>query len=61
MLCWGLPVVIEVNDAKLSHYTRLIQRERQAAQTASNDAVRDLHLKIAELYERELATIRSLS
>jgi len=53
--------MIEVNDAKLSHYTRLIQRERQAAETASSEAIRELHLKIAELYERELATIRSLS
>lgn len=53
--------MIEVNDARLSHYTRLIQREREAALLASNEAIRELHLKIAELYERELATIRSLS
>lgn len=53
--------MIEVNDAKLSHYTRLIKREREAARTASSEAIRELHLKIAELYERELAQIRSLS
>jgi hypothetical protein len=53
--------MIEVNDAKLSHYTRLIQRERKAAEEAANDAIRELHIKIAEMYEREMATIRSLS
>lgn len=53
--------MIEVNDARLSHYTRLIQRERAAAGTARSDAIRELHLKIAELYERELAQIRSLA
>jgi hypothetical protein len=53
--------MIEVNDAKLSHYTQRIAREREAAATASTEAVRQLHLRIAELYERELAAIRSLS
>ena len=53
--------VIEVNDAKLSHYTRLIQQERKAAEETSNEAIRELHLRIAEMYERELKTIRSLS
>ena len=53
--------MIEVNDAKLSHYTRLIQQERKAAEETSNEAIRELHLRIAEMYERELKTIRSLS
>ena len=53
--------MIEVNDAKLSHYTRLIQRERSIANAATNAAVRELHAKIADMYERELETIRSLS
>jgi len=53
--------VIEVNDTKLSHYTKLINRERKAAETASSEAIRELHLRIAEMYERELTTIRSLS
>lgn len=53
--------MIEVNDAKLSHYTRLIQRERKAAAEAVNDAVRELHLRIAEMYEKEMGAIRSLS
>ena len=53
--------MIEVNDAKLSHYTRLIQRERKAAEEATNEAIRELHNKIDEMYEREMRTIRSLS
>lgn len=53
--------MIEINDAQLSHYTRRIQREREAAEMAPSDALRELHLRIAELYERELAAIRSLS
>ena len=53
--------MIEVNDAKLSHYTKRIQREREAADAAPSETIRDLHLKIAEMYERELAQIRSLS
>lgn len=53
--------MIEVNDAKLSHYTKRIAREREAAENAPNPTIRDLHLKIAEMYERELAQIRSLS
>jgi len=53
--------MIEINDAKLSHYTQRIKREREAAEAASSDAIRELHLRIAELYERELAAIRSLS
>lgn len=53
--------MIEINDAKLSHYTRQIERERDAAEMATSDAIRELHLRIAELYERELAAIRSLS
>ncbi|WP_156405289.1 hypothetical protein [Sphingomonas sp. Root710] len=53
--------MIEINDEKLSHYTRRIQREREAAELAPSEAIRELHLRIAEIYERELATIRSLS
>lgn len=53
--------MIEINDAKLSHYTRRIQRERHAAEVATSEAIRELHLRIAEMYERELAAIRSLS
>lgn len=53
--------MIEINDEKLSHYTRRIQREREAAELAPSEAIRELHLRIAEIYERELAAIRSLS
>lgn len=53
--------MIEVNDAKMSHYTKRIQREREAAEAAPNLTIRELHLRIAEMYEHELATIRSLS
>ena len=53
--------MIEINDDKLSHYTRRIAREREAAEAASNEAIRELHLRIVEIYERELAAIRSLS
>ena len=53
--------MIEVNDAKLSHYTKRIEREREAAKIAPNATIRELHLRIAEMYEREMATIRLLS
>lgn len=53
--------MIEVNDATLSHYTQCIRREREAAARASTEAVRQLHLRIAEMYERKLTAIRSLS
>lgn len=53
--------MIEINDDRMSHYIQRIKREREAAQTAPNPTIRELHLQIAEMYERELATIRSLS
>jgi len=53
--------MIEVNDDKLSHYVKRIQYERDAAEAAPNSAIRELHLQIAEMYERKLAKIRSLS
>jgi len=57
---WEL-AMIEVNDAKLSHYAKLIKQERDAAERATNKTIRDLHLKIAEMYEREMTTIRARS
>jgi len=53
--------MIEVNDSRLSHYTRLIERERRAAEEAATDAICELHNRIAEMYEKEMAAIRSLS
>lgn len=53
--------MIEVNDARMSHYIQRIKREREAALAAPNPTIRELHLRIAEMYESELATIRSLS
>jgi hypothetical protein len=53
--------MIEVNDARMSHYLHRIERERAAARAALNPTIRDLHLRIAEMYERELVAIRSLS
>jgi hypothetical protein len=53
--------MIEVNDATLSHYTQRIKREQEAAAAATTEAARNLHLKIAQIYERELAVIQSRS
>jgi hypothetical protein len=50
--------MIEVNDDKLSHYARLIRQEREAAAQTTNEAIRELHLKLAEMYERKMALIR---
>ncbi len=53
--------MIEINDAKLSHYMQRVAQERAAAAAATNQAVRELHLRIAEMYERQAATFRSKS
>lgn len=53
--------MIEINDAKLTHYTLRIERARRAAAEADNEAVRQLHLKIAEMYEHEATSLRSKS
>lgn len=51
--------MIEINDTKLTHYAQRLAEARLAAEQASSDAARDLHLKIAEMYERQLEVIRS--
>lgn len=53
--------MIEINDSKLSQYTLRIERARRAAAEANNDAVRQLHLRLAEMYEREAIALRSRS
>jgi hypothetical protein len=53
---WGM---IEINDAMLSHYAQRIERARRAAAEATSETVRELHLRIAQMYERELDAIRS--
>lgn len=53
--------MIEINDAKLSHYMKRVAQERAAADAASSDTVRELHLRIAEMYERQAAAFRSKS
>ena len=49
--------MIEINDRRLTHYRLRIKRARKAADAASNDAARQLHLTIAEMYEREIQTL----
>lgn len=53
--------MIEINDTRLSHYRLRIKRARKAADAASSDAARQLHLAIAELYEREIQSLLALS
>ena len=51
--------MIEINDNQLTHYAQRLNEARLAAELATSDAARELHLKIAEIYERQLEAIRS--
>ncbi|PCE41669.1 hypothetical protein COO09_14230 [Rhizorhabdus dicambivorans] len=49
--------MIEINDTRLTHYRLRIKRARKAADAAHSDTARQLHLAIAEMYEREIQTL----
>lgn len=45
--------MIEVFDSRVRHLTRCCQRERLAAETAHHIEARQIHQKLALMYERE--------
>lgn len=49
--------MIEINDRRLTHYRLRIKRARKAADIANSDTARQLHLTIAEMYEREIQSL----
>lgn len=49
--------MIEINDTRLAHYRLRIKRARKAADVANSDTARQLHLTIAEMYEREIQSL----
>ena len=49
--------MIEINDTRLTHYHLRIKRARRAADSATSEAARQLHLTIAEMYEREIQAL----
>jgi len=49
--------MIEINDTRLTHYRLRIKRAQRAADAASSEAARQLHLTIAEIYEREIQAL----
>lgn len=51
--------MIEINDNQLAYYAQRIEEARFAAEQATSDAAREVHLKIAERYEQQLEAIRS--
>jgi len=49
--------MIEINDPRVGHYAEVIHREREAAAKIESEAIRELHLRIAKMYEREIERI----
>ena len=49
--------MIEVFESKMRHLARCSQRERQAAETAHHSEAREIHEKLAQMYEREATRI----
>jgi len=46
-------LMIEVFDSKARHLARCCERERLAAQTSHNNEAKQIHQKLAMMYERE--------
>jgi len=47
--------MIEVFESRVSYLQRCIEKERLAAETAQTSEARDIHRKLALMYEREAA------
>lgn len=45
--------MIEVFDSRLRYLTQCGEKERQAAAAAQTDEAREIHRKLAQMYERE--------
>lgn len=45
--------MIEVFESRARFLTRCVQRERQAAASAQTDEAREIHQKLARMYEKE--------
>jgi len=49
--------MIEVFDSKSRHLARCCERERLAAEAAVNGEAKQIHRKLASMYEREATRI----